>query len=116
MASRRRSDETAKKFRRPATTPEQREQQVIADAIDLAERQIQEGTASSQVITHFLKLGSTREQLEQQRIAHENELLRVKRESLESAKRVEELYEQAIASMRMYQGVDDPPEVELDED
>lgn len=115
MASRRRSDETARTPRRPATSPEQREQQVISQAIDLAEQQIEAGTASSQVITHFLKLGSSREQLEQQRIAHENELLKVKRESLESAKRVEELYEQAIGAMRAYQGVEEPIEVQ-DED
>jgi TRAP-type uncharacterized transport system substrate-binding protein len=112
MASRRRSDETAPKSRRPATSPEQREQQVVSQAIDLAERQIAEGVASSQVITHFLQLGSSREQLEQQRIAHENELLRVKRESLESAKRVEELYENAISAMRAYQGVEEPVEVQ----
>lgn len=115
MASRRRSEEPAQKSRRPATTPEQREQQVVSQAIDLAEQQIASGTASSQVITHFLKLGSSREQLEQERVRHENELLKVKRESLESAKRVEELYEKAIESMRMYQGVDEPI-VEEDED
>lgn len=108
MAARRRAAESASKHGRPATTPEGREQQVVSQAIDLAEQQIQAGTASSQVITHFLKLGSSREQLEQERITHENELLQVKRESLESAKRVEELYTQAISSMRMYQGVDDP--------
>jgi transposase len=108
MAARRRSEEPAQKSRRPATTPEQREHQVISQAIDLAEQQIQSGTASSQVITHFLKLGSTREQLEQERVRHENELLKVKRESLESAARVEELYTKAIESMRMYQGVDEP--------
>lgn len=112
MASRRRSEEPAQKSRRPATTPEQREQQVVSQAIDLAEQQIQAGTASSQVITHFLKLGSSREQLEQERLAHENELLQAKRESLESAARVEELYTRAIESMRMYQGVDEPVEVD----
>jgi hypothetical protein len=108
MAARRRAEENAPKYRRPATTPEAREQQVVSQAIDLAEQQIQAGTASSQVITHFLKLGSSREQLEQQRITHENELLQVKRESIESAQRVEALYTEAIASMRQYQGVDDP--------
>lgn len=108
MAARRRSEEPARNSRRPATTPEAREQQVVSQAIDLAEQQIQAGTASSQVITHFLKLGSSREQLEQERLEHENELTRVKIESLESAKRVEELYAEAISSMRMYQGVDDP--------
>ena len=112
MASRRRSEEPARISRRPATSPEAREQQVVSQAIDLAERQIQEGNASSQVITHFLKLGSSREQLEQQRIAHENELLKVKRESLESAKRVEELYEKAIGAMRAYQGVEEPIEID----
>ena len=108
MAARRRTEESSPKSRRPATTPEVREQQVVSQAIDLAEQQIQKGTASSQVITHFLKLGSSREQLEQERVRHENELLKVKRESLESAKRVEELYEKAIGAMRAYQGAEDP--------
>jgi hypothetical protein len=74
-------------------------------ATDLAEQQIIEGSASSQVISHFLKLGSTREQLEQQRLAHENELTRVKIEAIESQKRVEELYMQALDAMRSYAGM-----------
>jgi hypothetical protein len=112
MASRRRSSKPDKKSRRPATSPESREQELVSKAIDLAEQQIEAGTASSQVVTHFLKLGSTREQLEQQRIAHENELLKVKRESIESQKRVEELYEGAINAMRAYQGIE--PQTEED--
>lgn len=79
--------------------------------MDLAERQIIEGTASSQVITHFLKLGSTREQLEQERLQHENELTRVKIEAIESQKRVEELYKEALAAMRSYAG--DLPESDV---
>ena len=94
---------------RPATTPEGRENQLVSLASDLAERQIREGTASSQVITHFLKLGSTREQLEQQRLAHENELTRVKIEAIESQKKVEELYMQALTAMRSYAGDLQPP-------
>jgi hypothetical protein len=90
--------------RKRATTPEGRENELVADAIDLAEKQIQAGTASSQVITHFLKLGSTREKLEQQRLEHENELTRVKIEALESQKRVEELYMEALQAMRSYAG------------
>jgi hypothetical protein len=74
--------------------------------MDLAEKQIRSGTASSQVITHFLKLGSTRERLEQQRLEHENELTRVKIEALESQKRVEELYTEALNAMRSYAGAD----------
>jgi hypothetical protein len=77
---------------------------MVSLAIDLAERQIKDGSASSQVITHFLKLGSTREQLEQQRLEHENELTRVKIEALESQKRVEELYKEALNAMRLYSG------------
>jgi hypothetical protein len=73
-------------------------------AIDLAEKQMIEGTASSQVITHYLKLGSTREKLEQQRLAHENQLLISKAEQLASAQRVEELYTSALEAMRTYSG------------
>lgn len=90
--------------RRPATTEEGRENQLVSLAIDLAEKQMIEGTASSQVITHYLKLGSTREKLEQQRLAHENQLLISKAEQLESAKKVEELYANALEAMRSYSG------------
>ena len=90
--------------RRPATTVAGREGQLVSLAIDLAEKQLADGTASSQVITHYLKLGSTREQLEQERLAHENELVRVKVEALESAKKVEELYANALNAMREYSG------------
>lgn len=104
MPARRRRSEANTTRRRPATTPEGRENELVSLAIDLAEQQIREGTASSQVITHFLKLGSTREQLEQQRLEHENELTRVKIEALESQKRVEELYSEALQAMRSYSG------------
>lgn len=90
--------------RRTATTPEGRETQLISKAARLAEQQLEDGTASAQVITHFLKLGSTREQLEQERLRHENELLKVKREAIESQQRIEELYVEAISAMRAYSG------------
>lgn len=89
---------------RPALTPESRENQLIALSVDLAEKQLREGTASSQVITHFLKLGSTKNQLELEKIRHENALLEAKTKSLESAKRVEELYENALNAMKDYSG------------
>ena len=91
---------------RPATTPEHRENQLISAATDLAEKQLTEGTASSQVITHYLKLGSTRERLEQERLARENDLLRAKVDQLASAKRIEELYQTALDAMRSYAGQD----------
>lgn len=79
----------------------------------LAEQQLEDGTASAQVITHYLKLGSSRERLEQVRLQHENELLKVKREAYEGQKRIEELYVNAIQAMRAYGGhgtVDDQNE------
>jgi hypothetical protein len=97
--------------RHRARTPDVREQQLTAAAYDLAESQINAGTASAQVITHFLKAGSMREQLEQQRLAHENELLIAKREAMAQAARVEELYLGALNAMRSYQG---QPPLELE--
>lgn len=90
--------------RRPATTEESRENQLVSLAIDLAEKQLAEGTASAQVITHYLKLGSTRERLEQERLFRENELLGARVDTLASAKKVEELYSAALDAMRSYAG------------
>lgn len=99
---------------RPATTPEGRENQLVALAVDLAEKQLKDGTASNQVISHYLKLGSSRERLEQKRIEQENNLLGAKIEAMASAKRVEELYAQALNAMRSYAG--QPLELEMDLD
>lgn len=115
MAARRKVDETSTTRRRPATTPEAQENQLISSAFVLAGKQIDEGTASSQVITHFLKLGSSREKLEQERIAHENELLKVKKEAMESQQRTEELFAEAIRAMRSYTGEEPPEDDEYEE-
>ena len=93
---------------RPALTPEARENQLISYAVDLAEKQLREGTASSQVITHYLKLGSTRERLEREKLEEENKLLKARTEALQSSKRLEELYEGAIKAMRDYSGKGEP--------
>lgn len=90
---------------RPAMTPDQREAQLSNAAYDLAEEQIENGTASSQVLTHFLKMGSSRERLEQERMRHEVELMEVKKEQLTQQARIEELYVGAIEAMRGYSGV-----------
>jgi hypothetical protein len=89
---------------RPATTPEGRENQLISLATDLAERQLRDGSASAQVLTHFLKLASSREQLEQQRLERENLLLSAKIEQIASGQRIEELYMTALDAMRQYSG------------
>ncbi len=104
--ARRKSSEVDGRRRKPATSPEARENELVSLAADLAEEQIVGGTASSQVITHFLKLGSSRERLEQQRINHENELLQVKKEAMAGQARVEELYLSALDAMRSYSGSD----------
>lgn len=90
--------------RRPATTPEAREQQMIALADALAEKQLREGTASAQVITHYLKLGTSREQLEQEKLRKENQLREAQIEQMASAARIEELYRTALDAMRAYGG------------
>lgn len=93
--------------RQPATTPEDREQLMISLADELAERQLREGTASSQVITHYLKLGTSRERLEQERIYHENLLLQEKRKAMESQAKSEEMLAEVLDAMRRYAGADD---------
>ena len=93
-----------KKRLKPGITPEAREDQLISYAIDLAEKQLLEGTASSQVITHYLKLGSTKERIEKEILEKQKELIAAKTENLKSAKRIEELYENALNAMRNYSG------------
>lgn len=89
---------------RPALNPENREKQLVSLAVDLAEKQLREGTASSQVISHYLKIGSTRDQLEREKLEAENTLLKAKAENLQSQKKVEELYAEALGAMRTYAG------------
>ena len=93
-----------KRRRPPATTPEARENQLISLAVDLAEKQLSDGTASSQVISHYLKLGSTKERIEKEILIQQRELIQAKTEAIKSAKRSEELYSKALDAMRSYSG------------
>lgn len=104
-------DTPVKHRRRPGMSVEARENQLISLAVDLAEKQLMEGTASSQVITHYLKLGSTKERIEKEILEKQKELIEAKTEALHSAKRMEELYANALSAMRNYRGEED-----LDED
>lgn len=99
--------------RQPAATPEGRESQMIAYATALAEKQLVDGTASAQVISHYLKLGSSREKLEQERLRHENELTSVKIAAIANQAKTEELYREALSAMRSYAG-QEPMELEAD--
>lgn len=89
---------------RPAITPEARENQLIALAVDLAEQQLRDGTASAQVITHYLKLGSTKEKYEKEILKEQVNLIKAKTDAIKSAKKVEELYDKAIDAMKLYAG------------
>lgn len=93
-----------KVIQKPAITPEGRENQLIALATSLAEEQLRNGTASSQIITHYLKLGTERERIEKEILEEQKTLIRAKTEQLKSAKAVEELYKEALEAMREYSG------------
>ena len=89
---------------KPATNPQARENQMISLAVDLAEQQLRAGTASAQVITHYLKQSTAKEELEREKLALSNKLLEAQTEQLASQKRVEELYSEALAAMKQYSG------------
>lgn len=96
--------ETKKKRRAPARNPAARENELINLAVKLAEKQLKDGTATSQVITHFLKLATTREQLENERLRADLRLSEAKVKHLESQATANELYEEAIKAFRSYSG------------
>lgn len=102
------SSSNSTKKMRPALSPEARENQLVSLAVDLAEKQLLEGTASSQVITHYLKLGSTKERIEREILEKQKELIEAKTQNMRSAARVEELYANALEAMRSYKGQSDP--------
>lgn len=91
----------------PATTPEERENQLISLAFDRAERQLRDGTASAQVITHFLKLGTVKNEIELEKLRRENELLSAKTAAIESAENMEKVYAEAIKAMQKYRGINE---------
>ena len=112
MAKARSNASDSSKKGRPAITPEARENQLISLAVDLAEQQLRDGTASSQVITHFLKLGTTRAELEKQKLRIENKKTEAQIKSIENADTMKEVYEKALKAMRDYSGHGDEDEYE----
>lgn len=105
---------TSTKKGRPALSPEARENQLISLAVDLAEKQLREGTASSQVITHFLKQSTAKAELEKEKLRKENLLLEAKTKQIESGEEMAKKYDAAIKAMRNYAGYGDPDEYEDD--
>lgn len=106
MAAREKVAANPPRKRPPATTPESRENQMIALAMDVVEERLRNGTASSQETTHFLKLGSIKEKRELALLEQELELKKAKTEAIQSAKRVEELYSKALKAMKSYTGAE----------
>lgn len=96
--------DTKKSKKAPAKSIKAREEQLVAATFDLAEDQILAGTASSQVMTHFLKIGATTYELELERLKNENELLKAKVEALKSSRNFESLVKEAIDAMQRYGG------------
>lgn len=103
-------EDAPKKRRPPARSLEAREDQLINLAVDLAEEQLRAGTASTQVIVHYLKLATTREQLEKEKIIHENALLKAKTDSIDNTAKGGEFYERVIKALKTYKGIDDDSE------
>lgn len=101
---------------RPALNPESREKQMISLAVDLAEKQLLDGTASSQVITHYLKLGTMKEQLELKKIEQEIELNKAKTKALADAEEIKKLYSDALKAMRKYNGHGEDEEDDEEDD
>lgn len=101
------SSDDNRSISKPSLSPNIRESQIISKAMDLAEKRIEEGTASPSEIIHFLKLGSSLANLEREKLEKENKLLEAKANSLESMKNIEELYKDAMNQMKIYRGESD---------
>ena len=105
-------ENSTKVKRKPATTPEENENECISLAYDLVKKRLRNGTANSQETTHFLKAGSRKYQLEIEELKRKNDLLVAKVESLESQRRIEDLYANALTAMRTYSGQGNDDEYE----
>jgi hypothetical protein len=101
------SGRQSSRLHRPASTPEAREQQLVSMAVDLIEKRLLEGTASSQEVTTILKLGTTKARLENERLAKEVELVQAKTEAYKSGARMDELYQKAMKAFKRYSGQTD---------
>lgn len=99
---------------RPALTPDAQENRMISLAMDLVEKRLREGTASSQETTHFLKLASSKDRLEREILAKQKELITAKTEQLQSQKRMESLYSEALEAMRRYAGQGEPSDYDYE--
>ena len=100
-------DQEVVKRSRPVLDPVAREKQMVALAVDLAEKQLRDGTAAASTINHYLKIGSTREFIEREILEEQKKLIQAKAGSIESSRDAKELYENAIEAMKSYAGSSD---------
>jgi len=114
MGRRPKSKETLERRSPPARNPENRENQLIDLAYNLAEERLLDKTASAQEIVHFLKLGTAKAQLEKKKLETETKLLESKKEAIDSSKRSDEAYEKALSAFRIYQGVSTEEDEDID--
>ena len=91
----------------PARSPEEQEAYMVNLATKRAEEQLLNGTASSQVIVHYLKLGTMREKRELELLKSQNDLAQAKIEALHTGEEIKALYDQAIYAMQRYNGTID---------
>lgn len=89
----------------PAFTPEDQEDQLISLAVDLALQRLRDGTASNQLVSDILRLGTMKEKLQKEKLKRENEMLRAKTEAIEAQKHTDEMYKKALDAMRSYAGL-----------
>lgn len=113
MGTRRNQGKTSHRSSPPARLLENRENQLIEKAYNLVEERMDNGTATSQEIVHFLKMGTARAQLEKKKLEAETELLASKKEAVDSAKRSDVKYQEAIAAFRLYSGQANADEQDL---
>lgn len=102
--ARKRSSNKEKSDFIPAASPEDREKQMISLAVDLAERQLRDGSASNQVIVHYLKLATQREKLEEKKLQMESEMISAKKDAIAKSNQSEELVDKAIEAFKSYSG------------
>lgn len=114
MGTTRKSKAKSERRSPPARNPENRENQLIELAYDLAEKRLRDETATAQEIVHFLKMGTAKAQLEKKKLEAETMLLESKKEAVDSSKRSDAKYEEALAAFRIYNGL--PPEEDDDFD
>lgn len=116
MARRNDDERTAPRRRSPAKTPEERESVLVSKSLNLIEKQIDDGTISSTVLSIYARAGTERDRLEKERLRSENDVLVKKLETMEAAVDVKNLMEDALSAFRGYSGASARDDDEDDDD